>query len=198
MWVWWFEGNLVRFQLETYCSTSGCIYRCNRSARHRWSSFLHLISTDWSDQNCKPSICQCLLRIKNLKLILQHDHKKMKPFLVTNLLFIVISLLDLIFYINSIWSKNVDPNRTGLDVTIGIIVRSILFAIIVYIFLTVRSLSMMVKTTDPPPPPPCDDTTAENEVTLTAVSSPSKEAETQIHLEPVQKYWTKTYTLLAS
>lgn len=107
---------------------------------------------------------------------------------MTSIVVITCSILDLIFNINRIWSiKEVDQNRTGLEITIGIIFRAFNLAMQIYIFLTIRSLSRAMEAGKLPLPEP----PAENEVGLSVITTPTKEKEDSINdnsLEAQSKY----------
>lgn len=126
--------------------------------------------------------------LRSLTLGFQRDFKKIKPFLVTSIVVIVCSLLDLIFNINKIWSiKEVDQNRTGLEITLGLIFRAFNLAMQIYIFLTVRSLSRAMEAGKlPMPDPPVG-----IEIDLAVITTPTKEKDESlknVKLEDRTKY----------
>lgn len=125
---------------------------------------------------------------RSLTLEFQRDFKKIKPFLVTSIVVIVCSLLDLIFNINKIWSiKEVDQNRTGMEITLGLIFRAFNLVMQIYIFLTVRSLSRAMEAGKLPMPDP----PVAIEIDLAVITTPTKEKEDSlmnVKLEDKTKY----------
>lgn len=109
---------------------------------------------------------------------------------MTSIVVITCSILDLIFNINRIWSiKEIDQNRTGLEITLGIIFRAFNLTMQIYIFLTVRSLSRAMEAGKLPLP----ELPTENEVGLSVIiTTPTKEKEDSMKdnsLGAQSKYW---------
>jgi hypothetical protein len=87
-------------------------------------------------------------------------------------------LLDLIFFINSIWSKKADPNRTGFDIMLGIITRVLIFVYEIYLFIVINSLSCKIRTGQLPLE--VEPENENQEGNLSEVISPSKQSEKSV------------------